>query len=148
MTTIAYRDGAMAADTQETAGAVMNRGPKLVRLPCGGVAGGAGDSVRLQRALDWLARPKGAPPKLKDAELLVAFGDGRVGYYSDPQWTFIPVLGAYALGSGAQAAMAAMNFYGATAEQAVLAAATVDPNTSAPVDVYRVEQKKRGKRKQ
>lgn len=147
MTTIAYRNGEVAADTQESDGAVMNRGPKLVRLPCGGVAGGAGDSISIQKALDWLAKPKGERPKLKEAQLLVAYGDGRVGYYDDPKWTFIPVYGCFAIGSGSQAAMAAMNHFGASAEQAVLAAATADPNTSAPVDVYRVEPVKVRKRK-
>jgi hypothetical protein len=147
MTTIAYRDRTMAADTQESSGNTYNRGPKLVRLPCGGVAGGCGDSVPLQRALDWLAKPKGKPPKVKEAEILVAYGDGRVGYYSDTHWTFIPVYGAMSVGSGAQAALAAMNHFGATAEQAVHAAASADPNTSAPVDVMRVEPVKLRKSK-
>lgn len=147
MTTIAYRDGAMAADTQETGDNVFSRGPKLVRLPCGGVAGGAGDSVQLQRALDWLAKPKGAPPKVKECQVVVAYGDGRLGYYADPKWTFVPVRSPFALGSGSQAALAAMNHFGASAEQAVLAAATADPNTSAPVDVCRVEPVKAKKMK-
>lgn len=147
MTTIAYKDGQVAADTQETSDYVKNRGPKLVRLPCGGVAGGAGDSVQVQRALNWLEKPRGKAPKLLDAQILVAYGDGRIGYFNDPKWTFVPVYGVFAIGSGSQAAFAAMNHYGATAEQAVLAAASVDPNTSAPVDVYRVEPVKRRKKK-
>jgi len=146
MTTIAYRDGVMAADTQETGACIKRRMPKLVRLPCGGVAGGCGEVTALRKALAWIARPKGEPPRLKDASLLVAYADGRVGWIEDKLWTFCEVHPPYAIGSGAQAAMAAMQHFNACARVAVEAAASADPNTSAPVEVLAVAKPK-GKRK-
>lgn len=143
MTTIAYRDGVMAADTQETSDCLKQRAPKMVRLPCGGVAGGAGYVIPLKKALTWLAKPKGQPPKLKGAQILVAYADGRVGYYADKEWTFCEVHPPYAIGSGAQAAMAAMQHFNACARVAVEAAASADPNTSAPVEVLTVAKPKR-----
>ena len=148
MTTIAYRNGEVAADTQATGYDCKFRITKLRRLPCGGVVGGCGGTTALVRAMDYLVRGrKGSPPKLKGAMLFVAYGDGRVTTIEDNTWAEIECCGPVALGSGMQAALAAMNHFGATAEQAVMAAASVDPNTSAPVDVYRVEPVKRRKRK-
>ena len=147
MTTIAVRDGQMAADTQVTESALALRGEKIVRLPCGGLAGGCGLYGEVRRGLVWLqSGGKGKPPKLTESEILVAYGDGRVGSYSG-RWTFMPYRGPAAVGSGAQAALAAMYHYDASAEEAVKAAASVDPNTSGPVDVFRVEPVKAKKRK-
>lgn len=148
MTTIAYRDGEMAADTQVTCGELKYRATKMVRLPCGGVAGACGTLPEAVVAFEWLRRGgKGAPPKLKQTSVLVAYGDGRVVLYEDKRWTPLPLSGPVSIGSGSQAATAAMNHFGASAEQAVLAAATADPGTSGPVDVFRVEPVKRRKRK-
>lgn len=147
MTTIAVVGGEMAADTQVTQDALTYRGEKIARLPCGGLAGGCGLYGEVRKGLAWLvAGGKGKAPKLTGSEILVAYGDGRVGCYGG-KWTFMPLRGGAAIGSGAQAAMAAINHFGATAEQAVLAAASVDPSTSAPVDVYRVEPVKRKRKK-
>jgi len=147
VTTIAVCGGEMAADTQVTEAALTLRGEKIVRLPCGGLAGGCGLYGEVRRGLAWLqSGGKGKPPKLTESEILVLYGDGRMGSYTD-KWTFMPFRGSAAVGSGAQAALAAMNHFGASAEQAVLAAASVDPNTSAPVDVNRVEPVKAKKRK-
>lgn len=148
MTTIAYKDGVMAADTQETTGDVFNRAPKLVRLSCGGVAGASGESVMCQRALNWLAAPKkgGKAPKLVDCTVLVAYADGRKGVYQDKLWTLLPFHDCMAIGSGSQAALGAMNRYKASAIEAVECAAAVDPSTSLPVEALAVEPK-RAKRK-
>lgn len=146
MTTIAVSGNEMAADSQVTEGALTLRGSKIVRLPCGGLAGGCGLYGEVRLGLDWLkSGGKGKAPKLTESEILVVYGDGRLGSYTG-KWTFMPYRGIAAVGSGAQAALAAMNHFGASAEQAVLAAASVDPNTSAPVDVFRVEPKRRKKR--
>lgn len=113
----------------------------MVRLPCGGVAGASGDSTWCQKALNWLEKPKGKPPKLKDCVVMVAYGDGRTGYFQDKDWTFIPFYDFHAIGSGEQAALGAMARWNATAAEAVETSAQVDPNTSAPIDVMVVEAK-------
>ncbi len=147
MTTVAFRGGCMAADTQVTCGSTKYRATKLVRLPCGGVAGACGTLGELVRAFEWLKKPKGKPPKLKDTSVLVAYADGRVGVYEDKAWTFMPFVGPIAIGSGAQAAIAAMIHFDADPVEAVRAAATADSFTSGPFSEMLVEPKVRRKPK-
>jgi hypothetical protein len=146
VTTIAFRDGCMAADSQATCGSLKYRVTKLVRLPCGGVAGACGLWDESVRAFEWLKKPSGKPPKLKDTSLLVAYADGRLGLYEDKAWTFMPFVGPIAVGSGAQAAIAAMVHFNATPLEAVSAAATADPATSGPFTEMRVEPKVKRKK--
>lgn len=56
MTAIAISDGVVACDTQITGGNYAVRAVKLVRLPDGGVAAGAGLWCKAYRALQWLAQ--------------------------------------------------------------------------------------------
>lgn len=61
----------MAADTQLT-GDYKLRVQKIVRLPDGGVAGGAGVWHRAYAGMQWLAGgEQGEPPKIKGATLLI-----------------------------------------------------------------------------
>lgn len=147
MTTIAYRDGVMAADSQATADWVVYRVSKLVRLPCGGVAGGCGSATECTEALRWLVRgEKGRRPKLKYSTIIVAYGDGRVLIHEGKNWEYLPVMGPAAIGSGVQAAMAAMLSFGASPERAVEAAAAVDSGTSGPVSSLTVGPTEKPKR--
>jgi len=151
VTTIAtLGDGVVAADSQCTWDATVNRVTKLFRLPCGGVVGGCGTYAEIVRAVRWLRDgSKGKPPKIKTCDLLIAYGDGRTGVVSGTGWVFCENVGPVAIGSGMQAALVAMNHYADTAEGAVRAAASVDPNTSGPFQVMAVERKARasGRRK-
>jgi hypothetical protein len=143
VTTVAYRDGIMAADTQATWDGNKTRCHKLYRLPCGGVMGGCGTAAGVKRAAIWLiGGRKGKPPKIPNCDLLIAFGDGRVVTVTDRHWTFVDELGPIAIGSGQQAALCAMRHFEASAEEAVYAAASVDTYTSAPVEVMAVEAKR------
>lgn len=143
MTTVATRgDGVLAADTQCAGDDYVVRVTKLHRLPCGGVVGGCGDFPEVLRAIRWLQRPKGPPPELNDSTLLLALSDGRTVTIDDNKWVMCDVRGPVAIGTGRQAAIAAMKFFGTSAEEAVEAAASVDPNTSAPVEVMAVEAKR------
>jgi ATP-dependent protease HslVU (ClpYQ) peptidase subunit len=147
MTTIAFSEGQMAADTQVTCGDLQYRATKLVRLPCGGVAGACGLLSEALKAFEWLKTGKGKPPKLKATSVLAAYADGRVGVYEDKDWLLLRLSGPVAVGSGAQAAMAAMVHFRASAADAVKAAAAVDPSTSEPVEVMRIEPAKSVKRR-
>lgn len=148
MTTIATRgDGIVAADTQCTWGeTVKTRVPKLHRLKDGRVVAGCGLLSEVLAVVQWLETGKGEPPKLKNCDVMVA-ADGAT-YTLSRGGILSPVTGPLAIGSGMQAAMAAMVHYDATAVEAVQAAASVDPNTSAPIEVMSVEPKrvKRSKR--
>ncbi|HEY5850875.1 MAG TPA: hypothetical protein VIT62_08950, partial [Lysobacter sp.] len=133
-----------AADSQCSGDAHVVRVSKLFRLPCGGVAAGCGSFPEIVRAIQWLkAGSKGKPPKMKASEIMVAYPDGRTGVYIS--WIFTEVNGPCAIGSGTQAAMAAMVHYEASALEAVKASASVDPNTSGPFQVMRVEPKAKRK---
>jgi ATP-dependent protease HslVU (ClpYQ) peptidase subunit len=149
VTTIAYSNGVMAADTQATFCETKHRTHKLRRLPCGGVMGGCGRAVEIVKAMDWVVGGmKGKAPKLRDSYLVIAFGDGRVVTIEDKSWTQIEANGPVASGSGHQAALVAMRHFDASAEEAIHAAASVDIYTSAPVETMRVEPTpKKGKKK-
>jgi ATP-dependent protease HslVU (ClpYQ) peptidase subunit len=148
MTTVAYADGVMAADTQATWGGNKSRVHKLFRLPNGGVMGGCGTADEINRAFSWLAKgAKGKPPKIPNSSLLIAKADGTVYSVTDKHWTWVEELGPVAIGSGAQAALCAMRHFMATPKEAVHAAASVDTYTSAPVETMAVEPKRAPKRK-
>lgn len=138
MTTVAFRDGCMAADTQLTGDFVV-RVQKIVRLPDGGVAGAAGVWSRGYAGLRWLTEgEQGEPPKIKGATLLIARADGSL-WLAEHEFPAYPLLDKYtAVGAGAMAAMAAMNG-GANAGDAVKVAARLDSCTSDPIQILKIE---------
>ena len=151
MTTVATRgDGILAADTQCCWGDAMKlRVSKLHRLKDGSVVGGAGLVSQILAVVKWLdGGRRGDLPKMNKCDVLIALPNGRTATVCG-NGVLSYVDGPMAIGTGNQAAMAAMVYFGASAEEAVMAAAEVDPNTSAPVDVMRVEsrQKKRKRAK-
>ena len=149
MTTIATRgDGVVAADTLCVWGDdIKLRVTKLHRLKDGSIVAGCGNVAQILAAIDWVASGmRDDPPSMKACDVLVV-RPGGVTATVCANGILSPVNGPIALGTGAQAAMAAMEYFGASAEEAVMAAASVDPRTSAPVDVMRVEPKAKRKRK-
>lgn len=136
----------MASDSQVTyCDFGKLRGAKLFRLKDGGVAAGCGPVSEIVAAVKWLQKG-GKPPKMKTCDVLVARPDGTTAMLY-PGGIYHELTGPAAIGSGAQAALAAMLYFGSSAEEAVMAAAEVDPGTSAPVAVMRVEPKAKRRRK-
>jgi 20S proteasome alpha/beta subunit len=132
MTTIAFRDGVLAADTAMTDGCVSIRTTKIVPLPDGRYWAGAGDASACVAVGKWLAGGcEGRRPRVADVEGLIVGPDGVEILAA--RWPAMPVTGFVAVGSGAQAAMAAMHM-GAAAHEAVEVAAAVDVATAAPVE--------------
>lgn len=134
MTTIVYRDGVLASDSQVTAGDARKfRCEKLYRVEVQGVeaivglAGGSFDGLAF---LDWLVGELAEPPqRLIDGEAdFTAVVLNKHGLFEYDKWcrpdkvleTF------YAVGSGAGPALGAMHM-GATARQAVDVACRIDP---------------------
>lgn len=143
MTTVAFRDGVLAADSQATDDTVKFGIRKVVRLRKGDVAGGCGPLPALALALQWLAAGRvNDPPPIDDNEIL--FTDGGELYIASGGWPGILVKGFVAVGSGAQGAMVAMHL-GLTAEDAVAAVSHVDPGTGGPIDVLPVERPRKRK---
>lgn len=133
MTTVAFRDGVLAADSFATDDASAIQVRKIARLPKGDVAGGAGSLPEVTQALQWLAKGgKGAAPSIEGSTLLFTV-DGAL-HLAGGGWPGVPVKGFAAIGSGAQGALVAMKL-GCTAEQAVSAVAGIDPATGGEIDV-------------
>ena len=128
MTTIAVRDGVMACDTHVSGNAGV--GAIKMRKRRGIIVGFAGDWIAgVALAEHVLAgSTKGVTPhSADDLELLVLKEDGV--YLLDAYFRPVKITHAYyAIGSGAECAMVAMNM-GATAPEAVAEAIKVDDST-------------------
>ena len=138
MTTIAFKDGKMAADRQTDAPA-GNTGKTKLRRRDDAVYAGAGFSCDIAALADWYFGDRKELPKYitgknddPDAQLLIMHDDGRMfwtGWGCNPQ----EVSGNVAIGSGSQYAVGAMAA-GASAVEAVEIAAKFDPGTGGGVD--------------
>lgn len=143
MTTIAYRNGILAADTRCTiAGASSGSINKIARRYGGALAGAAGNAVYNFAFLEWfvLNDEKVDPPKAQRTDDsidrgIIFFPDGRIHVY-EPDGKFMIKAEYHALGSGTDVALGAM-FMGATAEQAVRAAILHDNGTGGEVLVLK-----------
>jgi ATP-dependent protease HslVU (ClpYQ) peptidase subunit len=145
MTTIAYRDGVLAADTQVTCGGTVDgwtrkafRKGRLLYAVSGGT--GLANAFR-----SWVEGGMiGEAPSLKGADddkdsahgFLFPGGNRVVWRYNDV-WTSHKAP-FFAAGSGSEIALGAM-LAGATAEQAVRAAAERDTSTGGEITVLHLE---------
>lgn len=134
MTTVAadLRTGTMAADTMVSDGAVRTRMQKITRHG-EALIGVAGNLEDIQTWLRWFrGGRKGAKPKVANISALVLTKDALMQWHGtsetecDQAWM--------AIGSGGMAAMACM-YLGHSVEEAVRAAAEVDPDSCAPLQV-------------
>lgn len=141
MTTIAYRDGVLAADSLVTLGdtKVHGRYHKIVRIG-GHLIGTAGSVAACQNFLDWLREgdEDSVPPK-GEYKALVVNPKGKVREFEGGSLLPVP-RGAkfYSIGSGAPYALAAM-YAGATATEAVKIAAKIDTSTGLPVKTLKIK---------
>lgn len=146
MTTIAYRDGIMAADTciMNNSGSRFASVTKIHRCPEGTLMAGAGDYGPVCKIFDWYDRgcPADDLPKLPDDEdmavqLLIVHPDERV-VYLEKDLLECPIEGEFfAIGSGTEGALCAMAA-GASAEQAVEIVSRFDMYTNGPVRTERL----------
>lgn len=144
MTTIAYRDGILAADSRtsiqtEAGGSRFFKCEKLYRVLRGGVlniVGLAGESASGLVFLDWYqSGDKETPEKLITGEAdFTALVLNRSGLFEFDKWCRgEKILGRfYAVGSGAKAALGALHM-GANARTAVRIACKVDPYSAGPI---------------
>lgn len=142
MTTIAYRDGVLAADTGAVCGASrMGRVEKIIRGPGGILAGACGLATYSAAFKAWVVSGCiGNPPvATQDADNcdrgFVVSADGVVTIYEEGgSWELSAPY--FAVGSGRPEALGAM-FAGADAETAVRAAMEHDAYTFGDVMVLR-----------
>lgn len=152
MTTIAFRDGTLAADTSPTVGGA--RGgfiSKIVRGPSGDLAGAAGTAGYCHKFRRWVAGGEaGAPPEPRDDkdsfDRGVIFRRSGVIDIHEPQGMFTIRAKFFAIGSGRCEALGAMHM-GATAKQAVEVAKRVDIYTFGKIETLTHDAPKRQRRK-
>ena len=130
MTVIAYRDGVLASDSRETIKSWVDNDTckKIFRLPDDSVIGLSGDPLghavllrELRQALKVEKRQTVLPaPRLKQCHALMVDVDGFIYVFWGTAWAILKKRHHpyYAIGSGAGAALAAMDV-GASAVDAV-----------------------------
>lgn len=143
MTTFAYRDGVLAADSAACTNTGLRSGSvrKLFRGPRNtmvATAGGAGDCVAFER---WFTGGQDGAWEAKDKDAgfaaLVVDGDGDVLCYGADGNAYRVDAPFFARGSGGELAMGAMAM-GASAEEAIEIACRYDVWSGGPVQVERV----------
>ena len=141
MTTIAFRDGILAADSRETDESITlnNTCKKVFKLKDGSLFGGAGkaeDVSRLESALK-----KGfSLPTLDEVSGLLIDTKGRIWLYEGNIWQRVKSK-YYAIGSGNAFALAAMDA-GATAIEAVRIGIKRDPYSGGRVSSVKLSSKR------
>lgn len=137
MTTIAYRAGFIAVDTQTTANNFKDPCPhhKALRLSDGSVVAAIGDLDLLERLRLHLVDPESNPFDAKDVGVGLHFvnRDEIWIYQNNGRYRFAGEYSAW--GSGAAPALAAL-LLGASAEKAIEVAAQIDIYTGGPIDVF------------
>jgi len=142
MTTIAYKDGVLAADTLCVNGHIRSGfATKIVRGPRGELAGSAG-SAGFNRAFNaWVtAGMEGEPPKAAETDDIRDYGfvvlpNGEIEQH-EPEGVNRLRADIFAVGSGRNVAQGAMKA-GATAEEAVRIAIDLDCYSGGEVTVLR-----------
>lgn len=141
MTTIAFKDGILAADSCATvsgdqSGDIKAQCKKLYRKTTADgrqvIIATAGDSFPGIAFVDWYGSGKEPPERIADSDFTVLIlVDGAL--YESDGWCLLEevVSPYYAIGSGRKCAMAAMAC-GKTAIEAVEIAAMFDPYTAGP----------------
>lgn len=142
MTTLAYKDGVLAADMQVTAGNRKFQFSKARHTKDGGLVGGAGNLAQVIKVLRWVAEGMDDDkPDFGDEgefECIWVSPDGSVYLLDDALEPMKIEDGFLAIGSGGPYAVAAMHL-GRSPEEAVEVAARFDPATSGPVQVWRLQ---------
>lgn len=138
MTTIACDRKSMAADSRRTRGGFAYTSSPKVRKINGDLVGAAGDVSDIEKFSDWYKTKENKLPKLRDMNALVLTKEG-VLYEVYENGVFIEVIEPfYAIGSGFELAMAAMEA-GASTKKAVEIACKYDKNSGLPVQVERIK---------
>ena len=142
MTTICYRAGVLAADSNCSSGGVrVHRLRKIFRLEDGSLVGFAGDVSEGMKLVDWLddGADVEARPGLQNVHGLLVRPNGRVTLF-EAGVAINPRSPPYiAIGTGQGVAIGAM-YCGASAVGAVRAAIEHDDSTRGPVVSMRLKK--------
>jgi len=141
ITTLAYKDGVLVADSQVTSGDRIFSTVKIQSLPDGSLFGGAGGLADILKIRAWAAKGvRGDEPDISEKasfECLHVRPDGSM-WLIDDDLTPMEFVGDYiALGTGSPYAMAAM-YLGKSPQEAVEVATHFDPASSLPINELRL----------
>lgn len=141
MTTIAYRDGVLAADGRVTDGGhliITDECQKIRRLSDGSLFALAGDVTHEQKIIECLEDMDVSLPQGKDFTAILVDTDGLLSTYEGSGDRFYPWYerGFAAFGSGSEIAYGAMEM-GATAAEAVSCAALRNTTTGGAIQTER-----------
>jgi hypothetical protein len=142
VTTIACdpRIGVMAGDTQLNGGRTKAFGPKVERLADGSLFGAAGDCKQIRNVIAWLNKgAKGRRPKMTEVDALVLGPQGCLWLINNGWPPILQDAMPAAVGSGDQAALAAMLYFHASPREAVKAAARVNPETGGRITTLKLK---------
>lgn len=150
MTTIVWRGGILATDSQATMGMdtiSMTGLRKIHRLSSGGLVAGCGTTAKINVAVRALEAGDKLP-NLNDATLIHVLPDGDITVHEASGSYTVSGTDFYAWGSGMGPALGALHV-GASAIQAVVAACCVDPYSGGKVQSARLAlaKKKRSPKK-
>lgn len=139
MTTIAVRDGVMAADCGQIAGGLRRGTINKIERINGKLVGCGGDVSEIEAFAEWLRNPSKERPKFdKDDNFgAITLDENGVSVWDVkcyPQPLDAPY---YAIGSGNEVAIGAMAA-GKTAEEAVRIACDLDVYSALPVQVEKL----------
>jgi hypothetical protein len=134
VTTIAYRDGILAADTRESDNGwiVNDHAAKLRPLPDGSVVALAGNRGEVEHAVAELALGADRLALQTGSYVIRLYADGKLRVYEGPGQYDLSADDYYAWGAGWPLAMAAM-YAGADAERAVAIASRIEGMTGGRV---------------
>jgi ATP-dependent HslUV protease subunit HslV len=124
MTTVAYRDGVMAADSSCWEGSTNAHSVRKVWKIRKCLIGCSGNMSDIHAFVRWIkdGAIEEEYPRMKQLAAIVATSDGKVCSFESGSFHPIPVVGKYcSVGSGADVALGAMH-HGATAVEAIRAA--------------------------
>jgi len=138
LTTIAYKDGVVAADSQRSSGYIrVGETVKIVQNAAGDIAGGCGSDAFCAAFQEWFLggeQTEMAKPETEEGSSgrgIIFRANGWIEELDGDGWSKI-IATLYAVGSGRELAMGAMAF-GATPEEAIAVAAEYDVYTGGRV---------------
>lgn len=141
MTTVVCNRDMMASDSQLT-GTHKAAAKKMWKFK-DGIVGIAGEYAACVQFVRWLQDPEETDePEMENVDAMVLTKDGRIFHYNGSLLPFEVEDEFSAIGSGTQAAMAAM-YMGACPERAIEIACAVDPGTGGRVQVHKITKRKR-----
>lgn len=132
MTTIAFKDGILAADSRSTSGTMVSGSVKKIIGGDGFYTAITGDTQDKNPVFKYL-KDGGEKPKIANLNGIVV-KNGKMQLFDDKLEPYDMGCAFYALGSGRELAIGAMAA-GATAEEAVKIACEYDVHTGGPVHV-------------